>query len=68
MSKLLAAIFGGRLQKVMIASFALVAGLTIGLDTLATSRVIKEYLSKAEANLVARDMDLAKGFLPAQAG
>lgn len=62
MSKLLAAIFGGRLQKVMIASFALVAGLTIGLDTLATSRLIKEYLSKAEANLVDRDMDLAKGF------
>ncbi|MBW6484879.1 MAG: cache domain-containing protein [Syntrophobacterales bacterium] len=50
------------MQKVLIASFALVAGLTIGLDTLVTSRVIRTYLSKAEANLVSRDMDLAKAF------
>ncbi len=55
-------IFGGRLQKVLIASFTLVAGLTIGLDTLVTSRVISEYLSKAESDLVARDIDLAKAF------
>ncbi|MBN2439271.1 MAG: cache domain-containing protein [Deltaproteobacteria bacterium] len=50
------------MQTVLIASFALVAGLTIGLNTLVTSRVISEYLSKAEADLVARDMDLAKAF------
>lgn len=55
-------LLGGRLQKILIASFALVAGLTVGLNTLVTSRVIKEYLSNAEANLVARDMDLAKAF------
>ncbi|MEW6333747.1 MAG: cache domain-containing protein [Thermodesulfobacteriota bacterium] len=55
-------ILGGRLQKVLIASFALVAGLTIGLYTLVISRVISEYLKKAEADVVARDMDLAKAF------
>jgi len=55
-------ILGGRLQKVLIASFTLVAGLTIGLDTLVTSRVISGYLSKAESDLVARDIDLAKAF------
>ncbi len=62
MRRWLEVILGGRLQRVLIASFALVAGLTIGLNTLVTSRVISEYLSKAEANLVARDMDLAKAF------
>ena len=62
MKKWLAAIFGGRLQKVLIASFALVAGLTLGLETLATSRLIKEYLANEESKLVDRDMDLAKGF------
>jgi two-component system NtrC family sensor kinase len=55
-------LLGGRLQKILIGSFALVAGLTVGLNTLVTSRVIKEYLTNAEANLVARDMDLAKAF------
>ncbi|MFH2076557.1 MAG: cache domain-containing protein, partial [Pseudomonadota bacterium] len=62
MKRWIGVILGGRLQKVLIASFALVAGLTIGLNTLVTSRVISGYLSKAEADLVARDMDLAKAF------
>ena len=62
MRKWVSAIFGGRLQKVLIASFALVAGLTIGLDTMVTSRLIKGYLSREESKLVDRDMDLAKGF------
>jgi len=62
MRKWVSAIFGGRLQKVLIASFALVAGLTIGLNTMATSRLIKGYLAREESNLVDRDMDLAKGF------
>ena len=62
MKRWIGVILGGRLQKVLIASFALVAGLTIGLNTLVTSRVISVYLSKAEADLVARDMDLAKAF------
>ncbi|MBM4314291.1 MAG: hypothetical protein FJ122_10280, partial [Deltaproteobacteria bacterium] len=62
MKRWIGIILGGRLQKVLIASFTLVAGLTIGLDTLVTSRVISEYLSKAESDLVARDIDLAKAF------
>ena len=62
MRRWIGVILGGRLQKVLIASFTLVAGLTIGLDTLVTSRVISEYLSKAESDLVARDIDLAKAF------
>ena len=62
MKRWMGVILGGRLQKVLIASFTLVAGLTIGLDTLVTSRVISEYLSKAESDLVARDIDLAKAF------
>ncbi len=62
MRRWLGIILGGRLQKVLIASFTLVAGLTIGLDTLVTSRVISGYLSKAESDLVARDIDLAKAF------
>ena len=52
----------GRLQLVLIACFALVAGLTVGLGTLVTSRVINEYLAAAEAERVARDMDLAAAF------
>ena len=55
-------LLGGRLRKVLIASFCLVAGLTVGLNALVTSRVIQEYLTSAESNLVARDMDLAKAF------
>ena len=62
MRKWLVAIFGGRLQRVLLASFALIAGFTIGLDTLVTSRLIKEYLAREESNLVDRDMELAKGF------
>jgi len=33
-----------------------------GLNALVTSRVIQEYLTSAESNLVARDMNLAKAF------
>lgn len=55
-------LLGGRLQIVLIASFSLVAALTVGLNTVATSRVIGEYLSAAEEERVARDMDLAKAF------
>jgi len=58
----MASLLGGRLRKVLIASFALVAGLTVGLNALVTSRVIQEYLTSAESNLVARDMNLAKAF------
>jgi two-component system NtrC family sensor kinase len=55
-------LLGGRLRKILIASFCLVAGLTVGLNALVTSRVIQEYLTSAESNLVARDMNLAKAF------
>jgi two-component system, NtrC family, sensor kinase len=58
----LTSLLGGRLRKVLIASFCLVAGLTVGLNALVTSRVIQEYLTTAESNLVARDMGLAKAF------
>ena len=62
MIKWMTSLLGGRLRKVLIASFCLVAGLTVGLNALVTSRVIQEYLTSAEANLVARDMNLAKAF------
>lgn len=62
MKRWIGIILGGRLQKVLIGSFTLVAGLTIGLDTLVTSRVISGYLTKAESDLVARNIDLAKAF------
>lgn len=62
MRRFLSSLLGGRLQKVLIASFALVAGLTVGLSTWGTSRVIQEYLAKAESEVVKRDMSLAKAF------
>jgi len=58
----LISLLGGRLRNLLIASLCLVAGLTVGLNALVTSRVIREYLTVAEANLVARDMSLAKAF------
>jgi two-component system NtrC family sensor kinase len=55
-------LFGGRLRIVLIASFSLVAGLTVGLNTLVTSRVIGDYLTSAEDAQIARDMRLARAF------
>ena len=62
MVRWLISLLGGRLRKILIASFCLVAGITVGVNALVTSRVIQEYLSTAESNLVARDMSLAKAF------
>ena len=62
MKHILARVFKGRLQAVLIGSFSLVAALTVGLGTLVTSRVINNYLAAAEEGRVARDMDLAKAF------
>ena len=62
MIKWMTSLLGGRLRKILIGSFCLVAGLTVGLNALVTSRVIQEYLTSAESNLVARDMNLAKAF------
>lgn len=55
-------LFGGRLQIVLIAGFSLVAALTVGLGAAAISRVISDYLTAAENERVARDMDLANAF------
>jgi len=55
-------LFGGRLQIVLIAGFSLVAALTVGLGAAAISRVISDYLTVAENERVARDMDLANAF------
>jgi two-component system, NtrC family, sensor kinase len=62
MRRFLSSFFGGRLQVVLVASFSLVAALTVGLNVLVVSQVIRDYLETAEADLVARDMNLAKAF------
>lgn len=60
--QMLTALLGGRLRAVLVASFSMVVALTVGLNVLATSRVIGDYLTAAENERVARDMDLAKAF------
>jgi two-component system NtrC family sensor kinase len=55
-------LISGRLQRVLIASFSLVAGLTVALNTFVTSRGIQAYLTTAESALVDRDMQLARTF------
>jgi two-component system NtrC family sensor kinase len=62
MRRFLSSLFGGRLQIVLVASFSLVAALTVGLNLLAVSQVIRDYLETAEADLIARDMNLANAF------
>jgi two-component system NtrC family sensor kinase len=62
MRPVISRLMGGRLQIVLIAFFSLVAALTVGLNTVVTSRVINDYLSDAEDERVARDMDLARAF------
>jgi signal transduction histidine kinase len=57
---LFARLLGGRLQTVLILSFSLVAALTVVIGASATSRVIEDYLSSAESERVARDMELAQ--------
>jgi len=60
--RLIFKLLGGRLRVVLIVVFSLVAALTVGLNTLVTSRVINDYLETAEADRVARDMNLAETF------
>jgi len=62
MKRFFDSLFRGRLQIVLVASFALVAALTVGLNALVVSRVIQDYLEGAESDLVARDMNLAHAF------
>ncbi len=47
------------MQIVLIAAFASVAALTVGLNTIVTSRALNGYLANAESERVARDMELA---------
>jgi two-component system NtrC family sensor kinase len=62
MSELLSRIFGGRLQIVLIASFSLVAALTVGINAVVVSQLIEDYLAEAKDEGVARDMALAEAF------
>lgn len=62
MQRLIARLTGGRLQIVLIASFSVIAALTVGMNALVSSRVINDYLAEAENDRVARDMDLAQAF------
>ena len=62
MKRFFSRLLGGRLQIVLIASFSLVATLTVGLNALVVSQVIRDYLETAQDNRVARDMDLAEAF------
>jgi two-component system NtrC family sensor kinase len=68
MSELLSRIFGGRLQIVLIASFSLVAALTIGLNAIVVSALIEDYLAQAKDESVARDMALAEAFYQLKVG
>jgi two-component system NtrC family sensor kinase len=62
MKRFLSWLLGGRLQYVLVASFSFVAALTVGLNAWGVSQVVRDYLETAEADLVARDMDLANAF------
>jgi two-component system NtrC family sensor kinase len=62
MRRFISTLLGGRLQIVLIACFSLVAALTVGLNALVVSQVIRDYLETAQDNRVARDMDLAEAF------
>jgi two-component system, NtrC family, sensor kinase len=62
MKQLVIRLLGKRLQPVLIACFALVAALTVGLSAVITLRVITDYLDGAMDRRVARDMDLATAF------
>jgi two-component system NtrC family sensor kinase len=62
MRRFISTLLGGRLQIVLITCFSLVAALTVGLNALVVSQVIRDYLETAQDNRVARDMDLAEAF------
>lgn len=62
MRRFVSTLLGGRLQVILIVSFCLIAALTVGLNAWVISRVVNQYLSVAQDNRVARDMDLAYAF------
>ncbi len=68
MKGFLSGIFGGRLQIVLIASFSLVAALTVGLNAIVVSQLIEDYLTEAKDESVARDMALAEAFYQLKLG
>jgi two-component system NtrC family sensor kinase len=53
---------GGHLQRLQIVSFSLIAALTLTLNTIVVSRILRDYLAQAEDERVSRDMDLAREF------
>ena len=62
MERVIARLLGGRLLYVLISMCVLVAILTGIFNVLLISRVINDYLANAQADRVARDMDLTNGF------
>ena len=62
MQRFLPGLFGGQLRTLLIISFSLIASITVGVGTVATSRTITDYLASAADERVARDMDLARSF------
>ena len=62
MRRFISVLLGGRLQIVLIALFSVVAALTVSLNALVVSQVIRDYLETAQDNRVARDMKLAEAF------
>ena len=62
MQRLLTDLFGGRLKRVLVLSFSMIAAITVGIEAMATSRTITDYLARAADERVARDMDLALAF------
>ncbi|MGE5073561.1 MAG: cache domain-containing protein, partial [Anaerolineae bacterium] len=61
MRRIFSALFGGRLQSVLVTSFVFVAIVTAVLNTLVISGVIDDYLTSAQTDRVGRDMNLADG-------
>lgn len=61
MNRIFSALFGGRLQSLLVVSFVCVAIVTAMLNTVVISRVINDYLTSAQADRVERDMELASG-------
>jgi hypothetical protein len=62
MRRLFLSLFEGRLLWVQVISFSCVAALTVGLNALVVSQVVREYLETSESDLVERDMNLARAF------
>jgi two-component system NtrC family sensor kinase len=67
MQSLLARLVGGRLQRILIISFALTSAITIALGSLITNSLINNYLEGAQDERVGRDMELANAFYQAKA-